>query len=108
MKRVAVVTTFVDVLEAFSLCRVVETQLKALLAAGYFTTFVACEGFRPRGVFANPLLRQRRLPVHAAANDAMAIERPSDFRAAVEEIKAKLAPLLFEVDVVITHDIVFL
>lgn len=108
LKRVAVLTTFVDLLEAFSLCRVVEGQLKSLLAGGYFTTFVACEGFRPQGVFANPLLRQWRLPVYSVERDGDAVERPAAFRAAVDAVKRKLAPLLEEVDVVITHDIVFL
>jgi glycosyltransferase involved in cell wall biosynthesis len=108
MRRVAVVTTFVDLLEAFSLCRVVEGQLKSLLGAGYFTTFVACDGFRPRGVFANPLLRQARLPVYIVSSDEQPVEEPTSFRAAVEQTKARLWPVVSEVDVVITHDIVYL
>jgi glycosyltransferase involved in cell wall biosynthesis len=108
MKRVAVVTTFVDLFEAFSLCRVVEGQLKSLLRSGYFTTFVACDGFRPRGVFANPLLRQARLPLHMVSSDEEPVERPAEFRAAVEQAKARLWPVVREVDVVVTHDIVYL
>jgi glycosyltransferase involved in cell wall biosynthesis len=107
MRRVAVVTTFVDLLEAFSLCRVVESQVKSLLAGGYYTTFVSCDGFRPRGAFANPLLRHWKLPVYPVMNEEIVSEKPGEFRAAVEGIKEKLAPLLNEIDVVITHDIVF-
>jgi glycosyltransferase involved in cell wall biosynthesis len=107
MRRVAVVTTFVDLLEAFSLCRVVEGQVKALLAGGYYTTFVSCTGFQPRGVFANPLLRHWKLPVYPVVNEEIVSEKPGEFRAAVEGIKEQLEPLLNEVDVVITHDIVF-
>lgn len=108
MKRVAVLTTFVDLLEAFSLCRVVETQLKALLAAGYHPSFVAGEGCRPRGVFAHPLVRQWRMPVHNLDDAAAAVERPDDFRASVEAIKIALRPLFSETDVAITHDVVYL
>jgi glycosyltransferase involved in cell wall biosynthesis len=107
MRRVAVVTTFVDLLEAFSLCRVVESQLKSLLSGGYYTTFVSCDGFTPRGAFANPLLRHWHLPTYPVVDENAAVERPGEFRDAVDRIKAKLAPLLGEVDVVITHDIVF-
>ncbi len=107
MRRVAVLTTFVDLLEAFSLCRVVESQLKSLLAAGYYTTFVSCDGFQPRRVFANPLLRHWHLPVYPVLDENVAVERPSEFRVAVDGIKEKLGLLLAEVDVVITHDIVF-
>jgi glycosyltransferase involved in cell wall biosynthesis len=108
MKRVAVVTTFIDLLEAFSLCRVVEGQLKCLLGAGYYTTFVACDGFRPQRVFANPLLQHARLPVYQVSSDELPLERPVEFRAGVEESKARLRPVLARSDVVITHDILFL
>src|SRR5436189_47804 len=62
MKRVAVLTTFVHLWEAFSLCNVVEAQVRMLLRNGYDTTFVGCEGFEPRGIYKNPLLRQWRIP----------------------------------------------
>jgi glycosyltransferase involved in cell wall biosynthesis len=108
LKRVAVITTFVDLLEAFSLCGVVESQLKALLAAGYYTTFVACDGCRPRDVFANPLLRQWRLPHYHVDHEAAVVEQPHAFREGVEAIKARLHPLLGTIDVAITHDIIYL
>ncbi len=108
MKRVAVITTFVDLLEAFSLCQVVSTQLKSLLGAGYSTTLVACDGFRPNGVFAHPLLRHALLPPHHLDGDELAVQCPQQFRAGVAAIKERLAPVLDQVDVAITHDILYL
>ena len=108
MRRVAVITTFVDLLEAFSLCRVVQMQLKSLLGAGYPTTFVACEGFRPAGVFAHPLLRHGRMPRLHIEDEQRAAERPEELRSAVVAIKARLGPRLDGVDVAITHDLVYL
>jgi glycosyltransferase involved in cell wall biosynthesis len=108
MKRVAVITTFADVFEAFSLCEVVRMQIKSLLGAGYYTTLVACDGFRPEGMFAHPLLRHGLLPRYHLERDEQVVERPEEFRANVDAIKARLAPILDEVDVAITHDIVYL
>lgn len=108
MKRVAVLTSFPDLSDGFSLCRVVESQLKSLLAHGYYTTFVACEGFRPRGVFANPLLRNVRIPAYLLLEEGSAVARHAEFRAVVEQIKERLAPALAQVDVAITHDFLLL
>jgi glycosyltransferase involved in cell wall biosynthesis len=108
MRRVAVITTFVDLLEAFSLCQVVRMQLKSLLAAGYVTTFVACEGFRPEGVFAHPLLRHGRLPRHHVPDERIPVQDAAELRGAVAAIKERLGPLLDGIDVAITHDLVYL
>jgi glycosyltransferase involved in cell wall biosynthesis len=108
MKRIAVITTFGELFEAFSLCEVVRTQLKSLLGAGYYTTLVACDGFSPNGTFGHPLLRHALLPRYHLERDDEAVERPDEFRARVDAIKGRLAPVLDEVDVAITHDIVYL
>lgn len=108
MKKIAVITTFVDLLEAFSLCSVVESQLKLLLGHSYQTTFVACEGFRGNGVFEDPALHHLRLPNFQLASDSEALNQPAEFAARVKDIKSKLRPLLVEIDVAITHDIIYL
>lgn len=108
MKRVAIITTFVDLLEAFSLCQVVRMQLKSLLGAGYPTTLITCDGFRPSGTFGHPLLRQWRIPRFHVDHEDEAVQRPDEFRAAVEAIKERLRPALAQVDVALTHDIVYL
>lgn len=108
MKKVAVVTTFVELFEAFSLCGAVESQLKAILKHGYDVTFVACEGFRARGVFADPRLGHARLPDLQLGGDSFAVEYPAEFRARVAAIKDGLRPVLARVDVAITHDLLYL
>jgi glycosyltransferase involved in cell wall biosynthesis len=106
--RIAVLTTFVELLDAFSLCGVVATQLKALLQLGHDVTFVACDGCTPRGVFAHPFLRQQRLPVVHIADEHDVVERERNFRAGVEAIKVRLRPLLAATDLAITHDLIYL
>ena len=109
MKKIAVITTFVDTWEAFSLCGVVESHLKSLIGNnGYETTFAACEGFRANGIFNHSRLHQLRLPNFQLENDSFAVDCPSEYRSKVEAIMAKLRPLLAEVDIAITHDIIYL
>lgn len=108
MKRVAVLTSFVHLWEAFSLCNVVEAHVRMLLRNGYDTTFVGCEGFQPQGIYTNPLLRQWRMPAFHMQSDREAVERPAEFRLAVERIAGALRPLIRRVDVAMTHDLVYL
>ncbi|BBH71855.1 hypothetical protein ACTI_85400 [Actinoplanes sp. OR16] len=108
MRRVAVLTTFVQLWEAFSLCTVVEAHVRMLLRNGYDTTFAGCEGFQPDGIFANPLLRQWRMPAVHLSSDAEAVARPAAYRQGVDRIVDALRPLLARIDVVITHDLVYL
>jgi hypothetical protein len=108
MKRVAVITTFVHLWEAFSLCNVVEAHVRMLLKNGYDTTFVGCEGFQPRGIYANPLLRQWRMPAFHLQSDKEAVERPAEYRLAVDRIAGALRPLMARIDLAITHDLAYL
>jgi glycosyltransferase involved in cell wall biosynthesis len=108
MKKVAVVTTFVELFEAFSLCGAVESQLKAVLKHDYDVTFVACEGFRGRGIFADPRLCHARLPNFQLESDSFAVECPAEFQARVAAIRDALRPVLARVDVAITHDVLYL
>ncbi|TNC38827.1 glycosyltransferase family 4 protein [Mumia zhuanghuii] len=108
MKRVAVLTTFVHLMEAYSLCKVVETHVRTLLANGYPLTFVACEGFQPQGVYTDPRLRHWRVPVCLIEDDSQAVERPQEYRAKVQALVSALRPLMVEIDVAITHDFAYL
>jgi glycosyltransferase involved in cell wall biosynthesis len=108
MKRVAVLTTFVHLWEAFSLCNVVEAHVRMLLKNGYDTTFVGCEGFQPKGIYTNPLLRQWRMPSFHVQSDAEAVERPAEYWLSVERIASALRPLMARIDVAMTHDLVYL
>jgi glycosyltransferase involved in cell wall biosynthesis len=108
MKRVAVLTTFVHLWEAFSLCAVVEAHVRMLLRNGYDTTFVGCAGFQLEGIYKNPLLRHWRMPAVHMSSDAEAVDRPAEYRLGVERIVDALRPLMARIDVAITHDLVYL
>jgi glycosyltransferase involved in cell wall biosynthesis len=108
VRHVAVITTFADLHDAFSLCHVVAEQLEMLLGAGCQVSFVATEGCVGRGVFAHPSLRQLRLPGALLRNETDAVDRPAAFRSDVDYLKGKLRPALATCDVAITHDIVYL
>ncbi|MGQ0641883.1 MAG: glycosyltransferase [Gemmatimonadaceae bacterium] len=106
--RVAVVTTFVEQFEAFSLCNVVATQLEMLRRAGHDVTVVACDGFAGRGVFSSPSFRQLRMPVLHVQREADMLDRPAAFRGDVDFIKGRLRLAVACSDVVMTHDILYL
>src|SRR4051794_21762262 len=108
MKRVAVLTAFVHMSDAYSLCKVVETHLRMLLENSYPTTFVGCDGFHPQGVYCDPRLRQWRIPMCLLDGDSEAVERPLDYRNKVHSIVSALRSILQEIDVVITHDFAYL
>jgi len=108
MRRIAVLTTFVHVRAAYSLCNVVEAHVRMLLRNGYETTFVACDGFRPEGVYCNRSLRHWRMPAYLIDTDSEAVDRSTDYQAGVERIVAALRPLMPRIDVAITHDLAYL
>ena len=100
MRKIAVITTFVELFEAFSLCGAVESQLKSLLKHGYDVTFAACEGFRARGVFADPRLAQARLPNFQLESDSFAVEYPAPGAPDVaEEVADVVEPVWVGLDV---------
>lgn len=108
MKRIAIITTFVDIFEAFSLCGVVESQLRSLIDAGYDTTFVACDGFQMKGVYCSPDLKHFRIPNHQIEKDSFALKSPNEFKISVEKIKTRLRQAISQIDIAITHDIIYL
>lgn len=106
--RVTVLTAFVELYEAFSLCNVVRHQLDMLHQSAHEVTLVACEGFKPEGVFATPSFRQVRMPVVGLHRESDLEDRPAAFRADVDFVKGRLRPAIASSDVVLTHDILYL
>jgi len=106
--RVGVITTFVELFEAFSLCNVVGTQLAMLRRNGHQVTFVAGDGFAPRGAYAHPEIGQVRVPVVHVTRESDLFDRPSAFRDDVDFVKGRLRPTVARCNVVITHDILYL
>ncbi|HYN82266.1 MAG TPA: hypothetical protein VES88_12240 [Gemmatimonadaceae bacterium] len=106
--HVAVITTFVELFEAFSLCNVVSTQLQMLRHNGHHVTFVAGDGFMSQGAYAHPAIEQIRLPVLHVTHESDLADRPAAFRSDVDFVKGRLRPAIERCDVAITHDILYL
>lgn len=108
MTHVAVITTFAEIFEAFSLCRVAESQVDMLRRHGYRVTFVATEGCPSTGAFAHPAIAQVRMPYAVLVSEQDVLDRPAAFRNDVDYIKGRLRPVLATCDVAITHDILLI
>jgi glycosyltransferase involved in cell wall biosynthesis len=106
--HIAVITTFAEIFEAFSLCRVAASQVDMLRRHGHQVTFVATEGCPSRGAFAHPDIANVRIPYAVLVSEQDALDRPAAFREDVDYIKGKLRPVLATCAVAITHDILLI
>lgn len=103
-KRVAIFTNFGDYQQAYSLTRVVRDQIKMLVTHGYKPTVIVNESFEPQDMYAHPDVTIFRLPNIPVSND---IEKDPTFEADVNAIAKGLERLAPDVDVIITHDVVY-
>jgi hypothetical protein len=106
MKRVAILTTFTNVDTAYSLIGVVQNQIRMLVANGYKPVVIVKQGFRAEETFALPQVELRYIPVVPASNYiSEAVD--TSFKADVEKLKVALIEDLKDVDVVLTHDLIY-
>lgn len=106
MKRVAILTTFTNVDTAYSLIGVVQNQIRMLVANGYKPVVIVKQGFRAEETFALPQVELRYIPVVPASNYiSEAVD--SSFKVDVEKLKIALIEDLKDVDVVLTHDLIY-
>lgn len=108
VKRVVIITTFLNFSPDYSLVSVVADQLRMMVRNDYTPSLVVHEGFPddeqvPEGV--NLLKVMPVLPLH----DYQPHEGPKpEFESQVAAIVAAMRPVLAEADVAITHDLIFL
>lgn len=106
MKRVAILTTFVQCDDAYSLIGVVQNQIRMLVSGGYEPVVIVKQGFRPEQTFALPQVKLRFIPVVSASNYiSEAVD--ASFKSDVEKLKVSLIENLKDVDVVLTHDLIY-
>lgn len=103
-KSVCVLTNFCDYYSSYSLITVAERQVKMLTDAGYKPKVIVMESFKPEGAFANPDVELCKIPNTHGYNDW---RRDETFDKDVEMIKEHLDRFLANVDVVLTHDLVY-
>jgi glycosyltransferase involved in cell wall biosynthesis len=103
-KRVAIFTTFSDISEAYSLNRVVQDQMNMLLDNGYEITVIVAEGFKPKGVYLREGVTLAEIPNVPVHNE---VKKDETFDEDVQRIYLKLKSVLQDIDVVLTHDVIY-
>jgi len=103
-KRVCIFTTFADISEAYSLNRVVQDQLKMLLDHGYTPSVIVAESFVPSGVYADPRITLKHIPNVPVHNE---VKKDPSFDEDVAALETALESVLKDVDVVLTHDVIY-
>jgi glycosyltransferase involved in cell wall biosynthesis len=102
-KRVAIYTTFNSADYAYSLNRVVQDQIKMLVAHDYKPLVLVVDGFKPMDAYALPGVSLFYLPTATMSNEG---QLPENWQEEVEKVYLKLKEGLKDIDVVITHDII--
>jgi glycosyltransferase involved in cell wall biosynthesis len=103
-KKVAIFTTFSEISEAYSLNRVVQDQLKMFLRNGYEPTVIVTDSFEPKGIYADPRVKIARIPGVPVHNE---VKNDESFDDDVTMLTSNLETILKDIDVVLTHDVVY-
>jgi len=103
-KKVCVFTTFSGADPAYSLNRVVQDQIKMLLTHGYEPTVIVAEGFKPIELYAHEKVTIAEIPNVPVSNEA---RMDNTFNKDVMRLEGRLMEILSDVDVCITHDIIY-
>ena len=102
-----VLTTFSDFNPSYSLCSVVESQLKALVKNGYETILATHDNFKdddkvPKGVTIKKIVPRFLLVDYAAQQEVNA-----DFDTQVQKIYEAFKENTKDIDVIFAHDLIF-
>lgn len=103
-KKVAIFTNFSDISEAYSLNRIVQDQLKMLLDHDYDPILIVAESFTPTGVYADKRITIKKIPNIPVYNE---VKKDPTFDQDVNQLTQELEEVLKDMDVVITHDIIY-
>ena len=105
-RRVAILTSFTGWDSTYSLCRIVDEQIRMLVGSGYKPVVIVKAGFRPEEMFALPEVELRFITPFPASNYiGEAVD--TSFKQDVEVLKKELIENLKDVDVVLTHDLIY-
>lgn len=104
LKRVAIISTFRDFDPAYSLCNVANDQLKMFVKDGYKPKFLVTQGFKPERACLDPNVEMCYMPDQVRQNT---VSVDKTFEEDVDKLEQSLLEHLKDVDVVITHDIIY-
>lgn len=102
--KIAIVATFREDDSAYSLCNVVNEQLHMLVSNGYKPVVLVTEGFKPGRMFADPDVELRFLPDQNRYNE---VKVDDTFNDDVEKLADAMVDKLHDIDIVLTHDIIY-
>lgn len=103
-KKIAIFTTFSDNPQAYSLNRIVQNQITMLLDNGYEPTVIVAESFVPNELYADKRVTLKHIPNVPVHNE---VKKDETFEEDVEKIYQALKEALKDVEVVLTHDVVY-
>ena len=105
-KRVCIFTTFADFSPAYSLCRIANDQIKMLVSNGYHPTVIVQEGFKTEnaGAFGLPEVKLAYIPNVPCHNE---VKKDETFDEDVTKTELALEAILKDIDVVISHDVIY-
>lgn len=106
MKKVAILTTFTSYDPAYSLCRVVDDQIRMLVSGGYDPVVITKPGFRREEGFALPQVELRSIPnIHTS--NFIQEQLDEKFETEIQALKDSFEEVLGDIDVVLTHDMIY-
>lgn len=104
MKKIAILTTFLGYDRAYSLCNVVADQIVMLTANGYKPIVIVTTAFKDKDIYPYNLAELRYIPVVFCSNEG---KLPDNWKEDSAKLKESLKEIVKDVDVIITHDIVY-
>lgn len=107
-KHVAILTTFRADDPAYSLCNVTNDQLKMLVGGGYKPVVLVTKGFQAGRMFNHPDVELRYLPDQRRSNAIdQNLIKDQAFQKDVDALSEAFINTLRDIDVVITHDVIY-
>src|SRR3990167_2356073 len=105
--KISILTSFTGLDSAYSLIGVVQNQIRMLVSGGYEPVVIVKEGFRPEQAFALPGVTLRFIPHVHTSNYVAELVEDKNFKQDVDLLKTRLLEILKDVDVVLTHDLIY-
>jgi hypothetical protein len=103
-RRVAIFTSFNSYMEAYSLNRVVMNQIRMLVDGGYDPTVIVGQNFQPVYDYADPKVKLAYISDVPVSNE---VQTDNTFDQDVMCLERDLSLALKDIDVVLTHDLVY-
>jgi len=103
-KKIAIFTNFASADPAYSLNRVVQDQIKMFVGNDYELVVIANQGFEPIEWYGHENVKMEYIPPVPCHNE---VKKDPTFDEDVDNLEQRLREILADVDVVLTHDIVY-